>query len=127
MSNVSYCPFIKNPKVEYLLNSTYESIAYLPVTLELDKLMLGRNTSGYDYPEEFFSYNIYQRHNGVLFIKRCTDAIAVENLDPERERSFFEKVKGDGESHIQETENKIQNKRRLIEEAKLRIEENNYN
>ena len=95
--------------LEYLLNTTInESVAYVPITKDFDKLLLSRFKGSHHIAQEFFPFNLYQRYDGVFFIKEdIGDDTAKVEITYEQ---MFEK-------HIQE----IKQREARVEEMRSRL------
>ena len=55
--------------MESFLSTFDENIFYLPLTSEFNRLILSRYKGSHHMPQEFYPFNLYQRYNGVFFIK----------------------------------------------------------
>ncbi|WP_298648568.1 erythromycin esterase family protein [uncultured Proteiniphilum sp.] len=116
--------------MESFLNSYTENVVYLPLNKNFNILMLSRNKGNRHVPQEFFPYNFYQRHAGVVFIKECTeksgkeDVIRLKNKidslvqsqdpDPKEMDRLFNKIYGEANNRVKEREE-------LLHEIKKRL------
>lgn len=66
--------------MESFLSTFDENIFYLPLTSEFNRLILSRFKGSHHMPQEFYPFNLYQRYNGVFFIKN-TDRKHMENKE----------------------------------------------
>lgn len=125
--------------LEYLLNSASENITYTPITPAFDRLMLVRHLGTYKYPFEFFPINVYQRHDGILYIKECPDDTVYENpyadaikeyskdqSDINKMQALMEEMEKYSEKKMKEIQTKRSNKEKQIKEIKQRIAEDRY-
>lgn len=104
---------LKSPpkgSIEYELNTFDTEISYLPLTSEFDRLMYSRFIGSHFAPNEFYPFNLYQRHEGILFIKNC-----VKSGDEQRNpmMQYIEKV-----SEMMENDT-LSSEERRIENEKL--------
>lgn len=58
--------------MESFLSTFDENIFYLPLTSEFNRLILSRFKGSHHMPQEFYPFNLYQRYNGVFFIKNTS-------------------------------------------------------
>lgn len=95
--------------LEYFLNTTInESIAYVPITKDFDKLLLSRFKGSHHIAQEFFPFNLYHRYDGVFFIKEDIGD-NIEKVEITYEQMF--------EKHIQE----IKQRELKVEEMRSRL------
>ena len=66
-----YLPLKESPEnsLEYLLSSFDATTFFLPLTPDFNKLVVSRFIGSHYSYQEFFPYNLYQRAEGVFFIK----------------------------------------------------------
>ena len=55
--------------MEAFLSTFDENLFYLPLTSEFNRLILSRFKGRHHMPQEFYPFNLYQRYNGVFFLK----------------------------------------------------------
>lgn len=127
--------------MEQILDSTGEDALFLSVTSEYDRLLYSRYLAAYSYPAEFFPYNIFQRCDGIFFIKECTDTVTYKypstDLMSEMNKAMItrDKAKMDEiskylrdnlEQRQMKSENIRKKRREHIEEIRKRIKEDEY-
>lgn len=76
-----------NNSIEYLLSSFEKDVLYIPLTQDFNKLILSRFKGSHHLSQEFYPFNLYQRHDGIFFIKSSTHRGNKEN---KKELSFEE-------------------------------------
>ena len=116
--------------IESFLKSYNTNMVYLPLNKNFNTLILSRSKGNRHLPREFYPYNLYQRHAGVVFIKECTEKSVKEDVtklynkidsmvqsrdpDPVEMDKLINKVYG-------ETYNRLKEREVLIKEIKERL------
>jgi erythromycin esterase-like protein len=59
--------------VEYYLSSLKKGDLYMPLTSELDHIVLSRFKGSHHISQEFFPFNLYERYQGLFFIEKKTN------------------------------------------------------
>ena len=81
--------------LEYYLNTLTDCSIYFPLTSPFNRLMLTQYMGFYNIPHKFFPTNLYQKSNGVFFVKHAdqNNVPAIELSHEESPKQRMEKVK----------------------------------
>ncbi len=101
--------------MEYALNLIDNNAFYIPLTEDFNKLTLSRFKGSHHISQEFYPFNLYQRYNGIFFIRDAAGFNNPENKDMMFEEGF--------RLHLL----KIKQRQKRIEEIQKRIKHHTVN
>lgn len=94
--------------IEYALNSIGEYVFYTPININFNKLILSRFKGSHNIAQEFYPFNLYQRFNGLFFIKSadCSDMDKKEIPFDNASDMFLKKIR-QRQAKIKEIEKRV--------------------
>lgn len=95
--------------IEYFLKSLKQEVLFLPVTSDLNRIVLSRFKGSHHISQEFYPANFYQRYAGVFFINNL-----MYDTRPEKRKLSFKEA---SEEFIM----KNKQRQKILEDIKQRI------
>ena len=95
--------------IEYFLKSLKQEVLFLPMTSDLNRIVLSRFKGSHHILQEFYPVNFYQRYAGIFFINN-----SMYDTSPEKNKLSFKKA---SEEFIM----KNRQRQKILEDIKQRI------
>lgn len=95
--------------IEYFLKSLKQEVLFLPVTSDLNRIVLSRFKGSHHIAQEFYLANFYQRYAGIFFINNL-----IYNTRPEKRKLSFKEAS-------EEFMMKNKQRQKILENIKQRI------